>query len=327
MRGPSSHKLGEQIRRRAKHEPLAYIRGKTEFYGREYFVNSHTLEPRPESETMVVLLKETLNNKRFLVECPNTPSKNIPPHNSSAYNTYKVAPCNFTTPLSSHKVAPCKYCGVAGGVLTVVDVGTGCGALGITAKMEFPDIEVILTDIDATCLKTARQNATNHKVNVTFSRGNLLQPLLHSQPGFTYVEPGDVFSLSSEIKRIDDTLHEQRKGKTSPGPQANSRVASSDRKQAVGDTWILLANLPYVPDAHTINQAAMFEPKHAIFGGPDGLDLYREMFSQIKLSENKPCLIFTESLPFQHEDLSKIARNCEYKLTKTHDFIQVFINS
>src|SRR5882757_1080566 len=49
--------LSEQLARRARHEPLAYLRGKTEFYGREFVVRPAVLEPRPESETMIELLK------------------------------------------------------------------------------------------------------------------------------------------------------------------------------------------------------------------------------------------------------------------------------
>src|ERR1039458_8381365 len=48
-------KLHTQIVRRATHEPLAYIRGKTEFYGHEFVITSAVLEPRPESETMIEL--------------------------------------------------------------------------------------------------------------------------------------------------------------------------------------------------------------------------------------------------------------------------------
>lgn len=49
-------KLNGQTARRAKHEPLSYIRGKSDFYGRQFTVSHQTLEPRPETETMVELL-------------------------------------------------------------------------------------------------------------------------------------------------------------------------------------------------------------------------------------------------------------------------------
>jgi release factor glutamine methyltransferase len=47
--------LDEQLERRRAHEPLAYIRGKQEFYGRDFIVTSDTLTPRPETETMIEL--------------------------------------------------------------------------------------------------------------------------------------------------------------------------------------------------------------------------------------------------------------------------------
>ncbi|MGH7237715.1 MAG: peptide chain release factor N(5)-glutamine methyltransferase, partial [Candidatus Saccharimonadales bacterium] len=50
-------KLDNQVGRRAEHEPLAYIRNKTEFYGREFYIDQRVLEPRPESEAMINLLK------------------------------------------------------------------------------------------------------------------------------------------------------------------------------------------------------------------------------------------------------------------------------
>jgi len=90
-----------------------------------------------------------------------------------------------------------------------------------------------------------------------------------------------------------------------------------------------MANLPYVPDNHTINQAAMQEPKIAIFGGPDGLDLYRKLFAQ--LSNNNMFTgvkyVLTESLPPQHPALAKIAKNHGYKQHQEDDFIQVFEKS
>lgn len=50
--------LASWIETRVKHVPLAYIRGKSLFYGRTFLVNEHVLTPRPETETIITFLKE-----------------------------------------------------------------------------------------------------------------------------------------------------------------------------------------------------------------------------------------------------------------------------
>lgn len=45
--------LKKMIVRRARREPVAYILGYTEFMGMRFFVNEHTLIPRPETELLV----------------------------------------------------------------------------------------------------------------------------------------------------------------------------------------------------------------------------------------------------------------------------------
>ncbi len=230
-------KLNRMVERRKNHEPLAYIRGKSEFYGREFKVNKHTLQPRPETETMIDLLKQILHSQKphLLQDSLVTDGGNV----------------NWR----------------------IVDVGTGSGCIGITAKLEIPEAEVIGVDVSEQCLQVARQNAKKLSAEVKLYQGDLLEPIL-----------------------------------------------SSDRYPLTA----ILANLPYVPDGHTINQAAMQEPKIAIFGGPDGLGLYRRMFAQIKEYALAPRLILTESLPFQHLELSNIAAAHGYKLQKEDDFIQAF---
>jgi release factor glutamine methyltransferase len=213
--------LDKQIIRRAGHEPLAYIRGKSEFYRREFLVNAHTLEPRPETEAMIELVKGLVKGRE----------KSI-----------------------------------------IADIGTGSGCIAISVKLEIPEAKVIATDIDVKCLETARENSKKLKADVEFYEGNLLEPL-------------------SDI---------------------NYQIS------------ITLANLPYVPDKYELNEAAKFEPKHAVFGGEDGLDLYRELFSQLSARGQKPKYILTESLPFQHELLAQIAKDSDYELQQTEDFIQVF---
>lgn len=61
--------LNKKITQRKKHVPLAYIRGSVAFFGREFLVNRRVLVPRPETETIIELLKEcSFSQPPFIVD-------------------------------------------------------------------------------------------------------------------------------------------------------------------------------------------------------------------------------------------------------------------
>lgn len=210
--------LTKLLNQRTTHIPLAYVRKKTEFYGREFVITPAVLEPRPESETMIDQLKKL----------PDLPKQ-----------------------------------------VRIADVGTGSGALGITAKLELPEARVELLELDPAALKIAHKNVEKYTADIKVISSNLL------------IGSG----------------------------QSNN---------------VLLCNLPYVPDDYGVNEAALHEPKLAIFGGPDGLDVYRRLFDQVNALQKRPLFILTESLPPQHGSLAQVAASASYKPVKIDDFIQVF---
>jgi release factor glutamine methyltransferase len=157
-------------------------------------------------------------------------------------------------------------------ISTIIDIGTGSGALAISAKLLYPKSEVIAIDIDQDCLRVAKKNALTLKTDIKFLQGNLLQPLSNN----------------------------------------------------LMNDYVLLSNLPYVPDSFPINSSAKLEPKLAIFGGINGLDLYSQLFAQIADLTSKPNHVITESFPNQHPILKSIAERAGYKCLATNDFIQLF---
>jgi release factor glutamine methyltransferase len=115
------------IERRCAREPLAYILGYREFYGRRFAVNPHTLIPRPETEETVGLALDQLRRMAARKESPlNQP--------------------DLATP-------------------AVLDVGVGSGAIAITLLLEQTHLRAVGTDVNFEALRIARANARYHDVS------------------------------------------------------------------------------------------------------------------------------------------------------------------
>lgn len=95
---------------------------------------------------------------------------------------------------------------------TVVDVGTGSGAIALALADERPDLVVHATDVSADALEVARENARLLGAAVTFHEADLLHGLpplpgplavLSNPP---YVPDGDLGSLPPEVRDHDPHL-------------------------------------------------------------------------------------------------------------------------
>ncbi len=134
-------------------------------------------------------------------------------------------------------------------VSTIIDVGTGSGAIAISLAVYLDDVKLYASDISARALDIARENAHQHQVNLHFVEGDLLLPFL---------------------KRGEDTDAEKERTGSSMGLGA----------EAVD---MITANLPYIPlteIAQIDRQVKDFEPRLALFAGGDGLDIYRRLIPQ-----------------------------------------------
>ena len=65
--------------------------------------------------------------------------------------------------------------------ITIVDIGTGSGILGIYLKEYYQKSHVICTDISENCLQIARKNAALHNVEIDFRCGDMLEPIADEQ--------------------------------------------------------------------------------------------------------------------------------------------------
>ena len=122
------------LERRLAGEPMAYILGEREFYGRMFAVNFNVLIPRPDTE---ILIDAVLGQY--------------------AVNT----------------------------ALTVLDLGTGSGAIAVTLAAERPAWQVNAVDISAEALRVAQANAETHAPTVR----------LRQSDWFSAIAPHERFDL------------------------------------------------------------------------------------------------------------------------------------
>lgn len=142
-------RLDKMADRRASGEPLAYILGYKEFYGRNFKVDSGVLIPRPETESLVDLTLELLQGARSEV-------------------TVK--------PLSDGGLAKNGVKRAARGQILEIGTGSGCIATTLSLEMAARGVSGAITAVDVSeaALDKARENAGLLGASARFLRSDLL---------------------------------------------------------------------------------------------------------------------------------------------------------
>lgn len=110
---------------------------------------------------------------RLQLRLDRTPLAYIIGHREFYGRLFKVTPSVLIPRPESEAIITClRKCGPHTGRL--VDVGTGSGCLGITAKLELPALDVTLTDNSRHALAVARENATRLHAHVDIIQSDLL---------------------------------------------------------------------------------------------------------------------------------------------------------
>jgi release factor glutamine methyltransferase len=131
------------VNRRLGHEPTAYIVGHKEFFGLDFQCSPTTLIPRPETELLVETAIDWVNEPRVKVR------------GSGVKGQARVEE------------------------LSILDVGTGSGAIAVSLAKHLPQALILATDISADALTVAKRNALAQCVanRITFVCGSLLETL------------------------------------------------------------------------------------------------------------------------------------------------------
>jgi release factor glutamine methyltransferase len=143
---------------------------------------------------------------------------------------------------------------------TILDIGTGSGAIAVSLAVNLPGVEIVATDTSSAALAVARHNAAHHGVasRVTPLQGDLLAPLR-------------------------------------------------------GPLGLVVANPPYLSRAELAEappEVARWEPRAALDGGPDGLDVIRRLLGMASGRLGPGAALLVEIGAGQGSDVLGLAHGC-----------------
>ncbi len=153
--------------------PIQYILGTETFFGREFEVGEGVLIPRPETEELCQWIIDECRMQNAEYRIPDAQNEDI---------------------ASQFCILHSAFC-----IPTILDIGTGSGAIAITLAAELPSAQVSAIDISDKALAYAKRNAERNKVCVNFIQQDILStPLPCGEEGWGLIVSNPPYIMDKE---------------------------------------------------------------------------------------------------------------------------------
>ena len=182
-------KFWELIIARSKRFPIQYLTQEVDFLGLKLKIKEDVFIPRPETE--ILTLKAISILKNMSINKSMKANKNI-------NNNKNIKKNNYLTSSNEKK-------------LLVLDIGTGCGAIGLAIAKNIPGCFVYATDISEKALKVAKTNAFNLNLSdrIKFFKGYLFEPIPSNlKHKFNLIVSNPPYIPISEFKELQSEVRE-----------------------------------------------------------------------------------------------------------------------
>ena len=159
------------LQQRLQGRPIAYILGEREFWGLNLKVTADTLIPRPDSETLV---EAALELHQYVQSTSSATDTKLENKTDQAWS--------------------------------VLDLGTGSGAIALALKSECPLCSVTAIDFSEKALKVASENALNLQLDVDFLQSDWFSAIKATQSfdcivsNPPYIEEADPHLLEGDVR-------------------------------------------------------------------------------------------------------------------------------